>query len=289
MKDMLSTKLKSVLIVSSILGGFFLLLELRTGLPIYFIFVMVYAFIGNVVYGIPVSFLSDFVTMKIGKNRFIFASLFYLVFGFLPSIFLGDLGIYAVICSLLFFLSEEWQRMRKYNRGIKPANKVMITNTLSTVILFSLALYGSMTVSGPLFEKHTNEVYLIPKGYEGEVRVVYNIKDAPKPKKSEDFDIYRMNEKGYTLSPLPEREGIINNQYFYIDKEGNKERIDDSCINLGGSEGVQIDDYEYSSTYFTVTNTHCSESFSTDGDPDLPRGISLEGIIKEEGLDKPKN
>ncbi|MGG0792180.1 hypothetical protein ABE132_26530 [Peribacillus simplex] len=59
MKDMLSTKLKSVLIVSSILGGFFLLLELRTGSPIYFIFAMVYAFIGNVVYGLPVSFLSD--------------------------------------------------------------------------------------------------------------------------------------------------------------------------------------------------------------------------------------
>ncbi|MFI8496854.1 DUF6843 domain-containing protein [Peribacillus butanolivorans] len=289
MKDMFSTKLKSVLLVSIILGAFFLLLELRTGSAIYFIFVMIYAFIGNVVYGIPVSFLSDFATKKIGKNRFIFASLIYSVFGFLSFIFLGELGIYAVICSLLFFFSEEWQRMRKHNRGLKPANKVIVTNTLSTVILFSLALYGSMVVSGPLFEKYTNEIYIIPKGYEGEVRVMYNIKDAPRPKKSADFDVYRINEKGYTLSPLPEREGIINNQYFYIDKEGNKERIDGSCISLGGSEGTQIDDYEYTSTYFTVTNTHCSETFSENVDPTMPRGLSLEGIIKEEGLDKPKN
>ncbi|MGE7763274.1 DUF6843 domain-containing protein [Peribacillus sp. NPDC097895] len=284
MKDIFSTKLKSVLLVSIILGGFFLLLE-----PGIFIIVMIYVFIGNVVYGIPVSFLSDFATKKIGKNRFIFASLIYSVFGFLSFILLGELGIFAVICSFLFFLSEEWQRMRKHNRGIKPANKVIVTNTLSIVILFSLALFGSMLVSGPLFEKHTNETYLIPNGYEGEVRVVYSVKDAPRPEKSEDFDVYRINEKGYTLSPHPEKEGIINNQYFYIDSEGHKEKIDDTCINLGGTDGVQTDDYEYSSSYFTVTNTHCSETFSENVDPTMPRGLSLEEIIKEEGLDKPKN
>ncbi|MGE7187098.1 DUF6843 domain-containing protein [Peribacillus sp. NPDC006672] len=288
MNDMFSTKLKSVLLVSIILGGFFLLLELRTGSASFSIIVMIYAFIGNVVYGIPVSFLSDFATKKIGKNRFIFASLIYSVFGFLSFILLGELGIFAVICSLLFFLSEEWQRMRKHNRGLKPAKKMIVTNTLSTVILFSLALFGSMLVSGPLFEKHTNESYLIPKGYEGEVRVVYNVKDAPSPEKSEDYDVYRINEKGYTLSPLPEREGIINNQYFYIDSEGHKEKIDDTCINIGGTDGIQMDDYEYYSFYFTVTNTHCGETFSENVDPTIPRGLSLEAIINEEGLEKPK-
>lgn len=282
MQHILSRKIKSVLVVSVILGGFFLLLE-----PWMFIPVLLYAFIGCAVYGLPVSFLSDLVTKRLGTFRFVVASLIYSVFGFLPFPLLGEIGVYAVVCSLLFFLSEEWQRARGNGRGQKPANKMLFVNALSTVLLFSLATWGSMSVPTSLFEEHTNEQFLIPKGYEGEVRMVYNIEDAPPPEKSEGFDVYRINDKGYTLSPLPESEGIINNQYYYIDSDGHKEKIDDSCINYGGTEGFDNEEYEYSSSYFFVTQTQCGETFEENGvPPDMPRGMSVEQIIEEEGLDK---
>ena len=282
MQEILSRKIKSVLVVSVILSGFFLLLERWM-----FVIVLIYAFIGCAVYGIPVSFLSDVVTKKAGPYRFVLASLIYSVFGFLSFIVLGKFGVLAVVCSLLFFLSEEWQRARGNGRGQKPANKMLFVNALSTILLFSLAALGSMFIPSSLFEEHTNEQFLIPKGYEGEVRVVHNIKDAPLLEKSDGFDVYQINDKGYTLSPLPLSEGIINNQYYYIDAEGDKEKIDDSCINYGGTEGVDNEEYEYSSSYFFVTQTQCGDTFEeNDYPPDLPRGISLDQIIEEEGLDK---
>lgn len=282
MQEIISRKIKSVIVVSVILGGFFLLWEPWMSIP-----VLLYAFIGCAAYGLPVSFLSDFVTKKIGKYRFVVASLIYSVFGFLPFLLLGELEVYAVVCSLLFFLLEEWQRARGNGRGLKTANRMIFMNALSTVLLFSLAAWGSMLIPNSLFEEYTNELYLIPKGYEGEVRVVYDVEDAPRPEKSEDFDVYRVNDKGYTLSPLPESEGIIHNQYYYIDSEGNKEKIDDSCINHGGTDGVETDDYEYSSSYFFVTHIQCGETFEENGvPPDMPRGMPLEQIIDEEGLSK---
>ena len=282
MQHIISRKIKSVIVVSVILGGFFLIWE-----PWMFIPVLLYAFIGCAVYGLPVSFLSDFVTRKAGRSRFVLASLIYSVFGFLSFIVLDKFGVFAVVCSLLFFLSEEWQRARGNGRGHKPANKMIFMNALSTVLFFSLAGFGLMALPDTMFEEYTNRSYLIPKGYEGEVRVVYNIKDAPTPEKSEDFDVYRINDKGYILSPLPESEGIINDQYYYVDAEGNKEKIDDSCIHSGGTNGVDNEEYEYTSSYFFVTQTQCGETFGENGfPPDMPRGMSLDQIIDKEGLDK---
>ena len=75
MQDMIFSKLISAGIASIILGGFYLLLELQTGSVGYFLFAIIYAFIGNIVYGIPVSFFSDYVIKKIGRIRFLLASL----------------------------------------------------------------------------------------------------------------------------------------------------------------------------------------------------------------------
>ncbi|MGE7780432.1 DUF6843 domain-containing protein [Peribacillus sp. NPDC097264] len=282
MQHIISRKIKSVIVVSVILGGFFLLLEPWMVIP-----VLLYAFIGCAVYGLPVSFLSDFVTKKAGRYRFVLASLIYSVFGFLSFIVLRDLGVFAVVCSLLFFLSEEWQSARGNGRGQKPANKMMFMNGLSTVLFFSLAAFGLMLLPDTMFEEYTNRSYLIPKGYEGEVRVVYNIEDAPPPEKSEGFDVYRINDKGYTLSSLPVSEGIINDQYYYVDSEGNKEKIDEACIHIGGTDGVGNEEYEYSSSYFFVTQTQCGDTFGENAfPPDMPRGMSVDQIIDEEGLDK---
>ncbi|MGE7602545.1 DUF6843 domain-containing protein [Peribacillus sp. NPDC097675] len=282
MQHILSRKIKSVLVASVILSGFFLLLERWM-----FVIVLIYAFIGCAVYGVPVSFLSDVVTKKAGPYRFVLASLIYSVFGFLTFIVLGKFGVLAVVCSLLFFLSEEWQRARGNGRGQKPANKMMFMNGLSTVLFFSLAGFGLVLFPDRMFEEYTNQSYLIPKGYEGEVRVVHNIEDAPPPEKSDGFDVYRFNDKGYTLTPLPVSEGIINDQYYYVDAEGNKEKIDNRCINYGGTEGLGNGEYEYSSSYFFVTQTQCGEAFGEGSyPPDMPRGISVDQIIEEEGLDK---
>jgi hypothetical protein len=119
--------------------------------------------------------------------------------------------------------------------------------------------------------------------------VVYNIKHAPPPKKIGEYNVININNKGYGITQLPESEGIIENKYFYIDIEGNKEEIDQDCINIGGSQSTSGDGYEYSSSHFTVTDHGCGNEFIIEGNPTLPEGLSLEEILLEESLAEMKN
>ncbi|QGQ48192.1 DUF6843 domain-containing protein [Metabacillus sediminilitoris] len=260
----------------------YFLLEFSSEDPgVFFIVVMIYAGIGNVIYGIPISFLSDYLTKRAGKYRFILASFIHLLFACLTSLIIGELGPFAVICSLFFLLFDEWQKRRVIEQPLK--RKQAILNGLVIAALFSISLVGSMQLIN-VNEKKTHDYYVIPEGYIGEISVLHNIEHAPQPQKIDGYTVIEINEKGYGITPLPESEGIIENKYFYINKQGKKNEIDESCVNIGPTESTSGDGYEYTRSLFTVTNENCGDDFMIEGDPTLPPGLSLEEILLEEKL-----
>ncbi len=115
-------KSKAAFLASFLLLSLLLLLNLPTWLTgfsmsfvdfTFTIFLFLSFLLGTVVYGIPVSLFSDFVTAKIKGFRFFLAFIIHIGFGLGSFFFLGPLMIVATLLALLFFLIDEVLRKRE--------------------------------------------------------------------------------------------------------------------------------------------------------------------------------
>ncbi|MFF2457722.1 hypothetical protein [Peribacillus simplex] len=73
-----------------------------------FIVVLFYSLIGNFFYGLPVSLIAEFISIKYFNIRFWLSGLIHIGFG-LATYFIdqGGFFIFAVICSIIFFALDE--------------------------------------------------------------------------------------------------------------------------------------------------------------------------------------
>ncbi|MGE1103206.1 hypothetical protein [Peribacillus simplex] len=73
-----------------------------------FIVVLFYSLIGNFFYGLPVSLIAEFISMKYFNIRFWLSGSIHIGFG-LAAYFIdpGGFFIFAVICSIIFFALDE--------------------------------------------------------------------------------------------------------------------------------------------------------------------------------------
>ncbi|MFJ5763694.1 hypothetical protein ACIQAA_32320 [Neobacillus sp. NPDC093182] len=74
---------------------------------IFIIIVMIYSLIGNFVYGLPVSQIAEFISMKFINIRFWLSGLIHIGFGFGTYFIAPDFSIPAIICSIIFFSLDE--------------------------------------------------------------------------------------------------------------------------------------------------------------------------------------
>jgi hypothetical protein len=86
--------------------------ELNIGILLDIIFLFIFSLIGNLVYGLPVSFFfSDLISKNLKKTRFILSTIIHIGSGLIAMIVLGDfLGIPALICSVIFLVTDEISR-----------------------------------------------------------------------------------------------------------------------------------------------------------------------------------
>jgi len=76
--------------------------------------VFLYAFIGNITYGIIVSLIVDYVSEIFNLPRVVLSGTIYLIAGFIAMfIIINGLGIYAVLCMISFFVMDEYFRFKK--------------------------------------------------------------------------------------------------------------------------------------------------------------------------------
>jgi hypothetical protein len=67
-------------------------------------FILLFASIGNFIYGLPVSLIAEYITKSMeGRKPLLFSFSIHVFFGFITVFFLGRLGVLAIISSILFF------------------------------------------------------------------------------------------------------------------------------------------------------------------------------------------
>ncbi len=83
--------------------------------------------------------------------------------------------------------------------------------------LFLLASCGS--------KKVTPEIFLIPSGYRGTVKVVFNEPCGSKESLEGNKRLYIIPENGVLITQFKQELGIINQEYYYIDAKGGRQLI----------------------------------------------------------------
>jgi hypothetical protein len=284
MDDKIFRKINAAFYSSIMFVGIYsLIILILSGFTSELFTILVVAFfvlIGNFMYAIPVSILSDKLTRKLTIFRFGFSAFLHIFFACLTYLIIGGLSIYAIACSVLFLLTDEWLS----KDGKRFGRKGLLLNGVFLFIIVAFAVTCTLWLID-ISETKTNDYYLIPKGYEGEITILHNIKHAPKPQKIDGYKVIKVNEQGYGITFLPESEGIIENKYYYIDELGKKEKINDNCVHSGGSGAISGDGYEYSYSTFILTASGCGEAFMIHGNNYFKNNsLEIEEILLREGL-----
>ncbi|WP_226642907.1 DUF6843 domain-containing protein [Mesobacillus subterraneus] len=132
-------------------------------------------------------------------------------------------------------------------------------------------------------EEGTNNIFLIPEGYEGTLMVYYGIPNAPPLRKEEKYSVIPIKLevleelKGtdisqygvYFTSTIEIETGIVNNKYYYVDSKGKRTPIEEYCthgLGLGSFTGESEKEIGYQSVQITATD--CGESFYRNGKKD---------------------
>ncbi|WP_043930019.1 DUF6843 domain-containing protein [Bacillus sp. EB01] len=277
-------KLKSALFTTLALGIITLLipgfLSGSVGSTIFvFGIMLLIAMIGNMVVAIPVSYLSDFLTKRLGAFRFPSAGLIHIAVGLSPVFFIDEVAFYSIASAFLFFLFAEWQQA-----GWKIRFNWKLVVSFISVGVFTAAAIVSVPSIVNKFQERTHNAYLIPKGFEGEIKVVHDIKNTPLEKTSDGYDIININESGYGLSAEPLDSSLIEDKYYFVDESGNKEEIEKLCISVGDRKAIGGDDYEYTYETLYVTSNKCGQVFRENGKKYFGEKLQIEEILFKEGL-----
>jgi hypothetical protein len=166
--------------------------------------------------------------------------------------------IFSVIAYSMYILLGKFERF--FN--LKSFKKIFLSVLIAGILIF-ITIYLNVNNS------KTNDIYLIPEGYEGDVLAFYNIKGAPKVETENGYDVHTINEKGYYVTSTPDLDyGTVRDIFYYVDEKGNRTPISEKCTNLFGtggymtSEGDEEIDIRY--TGYKLTKDHCSSEFITE-------------------------
>lgn len=273
---MLLRKLVVALFSSIILSIVLLLMSSwESGEIGFIILVLILALFGNFIYGIPVSFLSEFLTKSLTKSRVYVAGFIYIFFGYITVFVIEGLAIFSTICAVLFYFIDEGIKVVKDTPKGK-SKKLQFLKLLVVIPFAALAIWGvnvqTITTSN---DEETNTIYLIPEGYEGSIVVLYNEQNEKSIAKEEEFFVIPLSvEKLPTLkgSEIEEyaifrtssdkRYGIVTDKYFFVDDQGNRSEIEASCLYHGPSVSSDMGAaYEV----LQITNSSCGEDFRMSG------------------------
>ncbi|MBD7964957.1 DUF6843 domain-containing protein [Fictibacillus norfolkensis] len=284
MSGNLSRKIDSALFSAFLLPGllsFYFIYDYGFSEDLFILLIILFfTLVGNFFYAIPVSILIDWITKSIRRSQFFISGFLHIFFGFITIFIIERLNFFAITCAVLFFLSEEWQKRKK-----NPFNWIIvIKNGVVLVGIVTLAVYSSFLLE-KWMEKETYEYYLIPANYEGEVTVIYNIKEEPVAKKMGKYNVIQVNDHGYALTSLRQAEGTIKNKYYFVDKNGEKVKIDEKCVHIGSSGSISNDEQEFHFLNLTVKKNGCTDDFYINGNMyGENHSLEIEEILQREGL-----
>lgn len=135
------------------------------------------------------------------------------------------------------------------------------------------------------------KVFLIPKGYNGVLRVVYEEPCGSEILKQDGKEIYVFPENGLLIL-RNEFDGIINHTFYYVDKEGKRTLINQSSfaednsftkykyplVSSGSSGAIYLDDIKYSKE--VKYSDFFIEVMNDDDNDYLKRQIFMDSLVQ---------
>ncbi|MCP3740862.1 hypothetical protein NLX69_14510 [Rossellomorea sp. BNER] len=126
--------------------GFWLLGLVQEG-EIFFslllVLIFLYCLFANVIYGVPVSLLSDYLTKRLAKWRFAAAGFIHTILGVATYLIMEGYAFFALLAAVIFFMVDEW---RKWDREM-PAGKIAAMNA-TVLLLVGLLSMGILWMQG---------------------------------------------------------------------------------------------------------------------------------------------
>lgn len=198
----------------------------------------------TIVFYIPAGFDFDFDLFIIEVFMF---RLFYLT------------PIFFITCLLAYSFYWLFDKATSFSNVTKNISSIVLSVAITSLSVF--LLLKSM-------ESSTNDIYLIPEDYEGDIYVLYNVKGAPEVEVEDGYEVHVINEEGYFATSTPDMDyGTVTDQYYYVDEAGNRTPIDETCVSIFGtgrfSRTIQGEEIEFIYTGLKLTKDHCSEAFMT--------------------------
>ncbi len=100
----------------------------------------------------------------------------------------------------------------------------------------------------------TDDLFLIPEGFEGDIQVNYNVAGAPRLAKEGKYDVIPIREDGTYDTSNPDMEyGTVTDQYFYVGQDGMRTPIPENCIHVKGNGASEIGSNITRHQYLKVT------------------------------------
>lgn len=173
------------------------------------------------------------------------------------AIYLTPVIVIAGLIAFLVYILFKKRTSLSKRSNILTASALSISLVVSAISL-SIFIERKYNV--------TNDIYLVPEGYEGDVFVFYNVKGAPPVEIEDGFEVHTINDEGYFVTSTPDLDyGTITDQYFYVSEDGKRTPIDRLCVSGFGMGGTESEGYNLIYTGFKLTKTQCSEDFMVKG------------------------
>ncbi|MFE5317695.1 DUF6843 domain-containing protein [Paenibacillus sp. NPDC056579] len=143
--------------------------------------------------------------------------------------------------------------------------KLLLWSFLAVFVIITVGLIvvGIMSVN----TSATNDIYLIPEGFEGKIQVTYNVQGAPLLAKEGKYDVIPIRSDGTYDTSKPDMEyGTVTDQYYYVTADGRRTAIDTSCVYVGGNGATESGGVTIRYNYLKITRTKCGEHFRAWGE-----------------------
>ncbi|WP_088104181.1 DUF6843 domain-containing protein [Halalkalibacter urbisdiaboli] len=182
-------------------------------------------------------------------------------FSFEESVFWGlyyFTPIFLALGTISFIIYMLLEKIKRFSNGTRIGLSILAAGAITIP-----AIYTFISVTST----ETYDIYLIPQGYEGDVFAFYNIPGAPRVETEEGYTVHKINDEGYFITSTPDLDyGTVTDKYYYVDKEGNRTLISNTCVSGFGTGGFETFDegnkkINFSYTGFKLTQNYCSEEF----------------------------
>jgi hypothetical protein len=128
---------------------------------------------------------------------------------------------------------------------------LLLVSLIAAVLFFAFAYYVLKDQ-----EKIEPKVFLIPKGYVGQVVIEYRQKDASPVPHEGKYEVYKFSADGKAKTPEVDPPAIFpggEDKFYFVDENGNRTEIDRATLIHGAEVGVPQGEHIPLASFFVGT------------------------------------